>query len=324
MGKLYTKSLKAVPGFPNIPKQNITRNASGHLQADPARFPGPGSSSSCLAGGQKLAACLKTNNDSSPEACGCKNGNEGMRNLTGYLRSLGFRFGIYTAAGVNACDGAHGTSEGFEQQDADLFFNDWQAEYLMVDTCGTPPLPPPHGPAPGYVGGQGRWEMTKWHDLIAASRPLAPSRSSCHIGCGSSFAGPTLAAKPCNSGHSTPAGTTPGWSELQRQPRGQRRIPLPPPLSPFSPPPSFPGAWCVRACAGYEESKQERCADVPHAEMSGCCADLLCARVLAGCALRLVCARALATVRCATLRRGLRGQITWVAYRGGHILGSLG
>jgi hypothetical protein len=279
--------------------------------------------------GQKLAACLKTNNDSSPEACGCKNGNEGMRNLTGYLRSLGFRFGIYTAAGVNACDGAHGTSEGFEQQDADLFVNDWQAEYLMVDTCGTPPLPPPHGPAPGYVGGQGRWEMTKWHDLIAASRPLAPSRSSCHIGCGSSFAGPTLAAKPCNSGHSTPAGTTPGWSELQRQPRGQRRIPLPPPLSPFSPPPSFPGAWCVRACAGYEESKQERCADVPHAEMPGawargCCADLLCARVLAGCALRLVCARALATVRCATLRSGLRGQITWVAYRGGHILGSLG
>ena len=69
---------KAVPGFPNIPKQNITRNASGHLQADPGRFPGPGSSSSCLAGGQKLAACLKTNNDSSPEACGCKNGNEGM------------------------------------------------------------------------------------------------------------------------------------------------------------------------------------------------------------------------------------------------------
>ena len=72
-----------------------------------------------------------------------------MRNLTGYLRSLGFRFGIYTAAGVNACDGAHGTSEGFEQQDADLFVNDWQAEYLMVDTCGTPPLPPPHGLAPG-------------------------------------------------------------------------------------------------------------------------------------------------------------------------------
>ena len=35
---------------------------------------------------------------------------EGMRNLTGYLRTLGFRFGIYTAAGVNACDGAHGTS----------------------------------------------------------------------------------------------------------------------------------------------------------------------------------------------------------------------
>jgi hypothetical protein len=47
-----------------------------YLQADPARFPGPGSSSSCLAGGPELAACLMANNDSSPEACGCKNGNE--------------------------------------------------------------------------------------------------------------------------------------------------------------------------------------------------------------------------------------------------------
>ena len=65
---------QAVPGFPNIPKQNITRNASGHLQADPARFPGPGSSASCLAGGPELAECLLKNNDSSPEACGCKNG----------------------------------------------------------------------------------------------------------------------------------------------------------------------------------------------------------------------------------------------------------
>ena len=63
-----------MPGFPNVPKQNITRNATGHLQVDPARFPGPRSSLSCLAGGEELAACLLANNDSSPEACGCKNG----------------------------------------------------------------------------------------------------------------------------------------------------------------------------------------------------------------------------------------------------------
>ena len=51
--------------------------------------------------------------------------------------------GIYTAAGQHACDGAQGTSEGFEQQDADLFVNDWGAEYLMIDSCGTPTMPPP-------------------------------------------------------------------------------------------------------------------------------------------------------------------------------------
>ena len=191
-----------VPGFPAIPKQNITRNASGHLQVDPARFPGPGSSASCLRGGAELKACLIENNYSSPEACGCRNGNEGMRNLTNYLRSLGFRFGIYTAAGVNACDGAHGTSEGFEQQDADLFVNDWKAEYLMVDTCGTPAMPPPHGPAPGAPGGQGRWEMTAWHDMLAAKQAAGAKPvllHNCHIGCGSNFAGPTLAVKPCNA-----------------------------------------------------------------------------------------------------------------------------
>ena len=193
---------QAVPGFPHIPRQNITRNSSGHLQADPARFPGPGSSASCLAGGPQLAQCLLKNNDSSPEACGCVNGNEGVRNLTDYLRSLGFKFGIYTAAGSNACDGAHGTSEGFEQQDADLFVNDWKSEYLMVDTCGTPPMPPPHGPPPGYAGGQGRWEMSKWHDMLASKQAAGAKPIllfDCHIGCGSNFAGPTLAVKKCDA-----------------------------------------------------------------------------------------------------------------------------
>jgi hypothetical protein len=191
-----------VPGFPNIPKQNITRNATGHLQVDAARFPGPGSSAGCLAGGAELAECLLANNYSSPEACGCVNGNEGMRNLTDYLRSLGFKFGIYTAAGINACDGAHGTSEGYEQQDADLFVNDWKAEYLMVDSCGAPAMPPPHGPPPGFPGGQGRWELTRWHNMLAAKQQSGAQPillHDCHIGCGSNFAGPTLAVKPCDA-----------------------------------------------------------------------------------------------------------------------------
>jgi hypothetical protein len=49
-----------------------------------------------------------------------------MRNLTGYLRALGFRFGIYTAAGVNACDGAHGTHSSpgrYTHSDATLYIS---------------------------------------------------------------------------------------------------------------------------------------------------------------------------------------------------------
>ena len=41
---------------------------------------------------------------------------DGIKAVADYVHSKGLKFGIYTAAGVNACDGAHGTSEGFEQQ----------------------------------------------------------------------------------------------------------------------------------------------------------------------------------------------------------------
>jgi hypothetical protein len=40
MGFAENGDPQAVPGFPKIPRQNISRNASGFLQADPARFPG--------------------------------------------------------------------------------------------------------------------------------------------------------------------------------------------------------------------------------------------------------------------------------------------
>eukprot|EP01047_Picozoa_sp_COSAG01_P048057 COSAG01_NODE_4647_length_4852_cov_3.841153_4_plen_257_part_00 len=72
----------------------------------------------------------------------------------------------------------------------------------MVDTCGTPAMPPPHGPPPGAVGGQGRWEMTKWHSMIAAKQAQGAKPvllHDCHIGCTSNFAGPTLAVKKCNA-----------------------------------------------------------------------------------------------------------------------------
>ena len=87
---------------------------------------------------------------------------------------------------------------GYEQQDADLFVNDWKAEYLMVDSCGAPAVPPPHGPPPGFPGGQGRWELTRWHNMLAAKQQSGAQPillHDCHIGCGSNFAGPTLASR---------------------------------------------------------------------------------------------------------------------------------
>ena len=147
---------------------NITRNASGFLVVDPVRFPG---------------------------------GNEGMRALTDKIRGMGFRWGHYTEAGTAGCNGAKGSSEGFETQDAALFFDDFKSEYLMVDSCGVVSRPPPDGPPPGYNGGQARWEMSKWRTLIDAAQQKGGKPivlHDCHNGCGSGFGGPTLAALPCN------------------------------------------------------------------------------------------------------------------------------
>jgi hypothetical protein len=158
-------------------KGNITRNASGHLQVDPVRFPG---------------------------------GNEGMRALVTQVRQLGFKWGSYTESGTAGCNGARGSSEGHEEKDAALFFGDFQSEYLMVDGCGIEVQPPPHGPpkdwpvCPGCSPrhAQSRWEMTKWRSLIdeAVAKGAPPIvLHDCHNGCGSDFGGPTLALAPCDA-----------------------------------------------------------------------------------------------------------------------------
>ena len=87
---------------------NITRNATGFLQVDPTKFPG---------------------------------GNDGFTQMTDQIRSMGYKWGSYTEAGTSGCNGAKGSSEGFEEQDAALFFDEWQSEYLMVDSCGVQQRP---------------------------------------------------------------------------------------------------------------------------------------------------------------------------------------
>ena len=119
-----------------------------------------------------------------------------------------------TESGTAGCNGAKGSSEGFEAQDAALFFDDFKSEYLMVDGCGIEVQPPPHGPpkdwpvCPGCSPrhAQSRWEMTKWRALIDATVSKDPTffddgimLHDCHNGCGSEFGGPTLALAPCNT-----------------------------------------------------------------------------------------------------------------------------
>ena len=116
------------------PGGNITRNATGFLQVDPVKFPGDA-------------------------ATGVEAGNAAMRALVDELRGMGYKWGAYTEAGTAGCNGAQGSSEGYEEQDAALFVDEWKSEYLMIDSCGVKQQPPPHGPPPGFPGGQARWEM---------------------------------------------------------------------------------------------------------------------------------------------------------------------
>lgn len=67
-----------------------------------------------------------------------------MRALTDYIHGLGLKAGIYTDAGANTCasygDGDSGgigsAIYGHEEQDARLFFGDWNFDFIKIDYCG--------------------------------------------------------------------------------------------------------------------------------------------------------------------------------------------
>jgi alpha-galactosidase len=74
-----------------------TRDGSGNLQADPAKFP------------------------------------SGMKALGDYLHSKGFKFGIYEDRGTATCYGLPG-SYGHETEDAALFAS-WGVDFVKIDNC---------------------------------------------------------------------------------------------------------------------------------------------------------------------------------------------
>ena len=81
-----------------------SRDSSGNLVADPARFP------------------------------------HGMNGLGDYLHERGLKIGIYEDGGLKTCEGYPG-SYGHFQQDANLFAS-WGADYIKLDTCNFPSTPP--------------------------------------------------------------------------------------------------------------------------------------------------------------------------------------
>jgi alpha-galactosidase len=68
----------------------------------------------------------------------------GMRSLTEYIHSRGLKAGIYTDAGRNTCgsvydNDVHGIGVGIYgnmERDLDLFFRQWNFNFIKVDWCG--------------------------------------------------------------------------------------------------------------------------------------------------------------------------------------------
>ncbi len=67
----------------------------------------------------------------------------GMRSLVDYIHGLGLKAGIYSDAGDNTCGSgnrhAWGIGVGFaghEEEDCQLYFRDWDFDFIKVDYCG--------------------------------------------------------------------------------------------------------------------------------------------------------------------------------------------
>lgn len=70
----------------------------------------------------------------------------GLRRLVDYLHNKGLKAGIYTDAGANTCGSYWATPKdtmgigvglyGHDKQDFDLFFNEWDFDFVKIDYCG--------------------------------------------------------------------------------------------------------------------------------------------------------------------------------------------
>lgn len=68
----------------------------------------------------------------------------GLRCVVDYIHNLGLKAGIYSDAGANTCgsrwdadpNGVGVGLYGYEEQDADLYFNQWGFDFIKIDYCG--------------------------------------------------------------------------------------------------------------------------------------------------------------------------------------------
>ncbi len=68
----------------------------------------------------------------------------GMRCVSDHIHSLGLKAGIYSDAGANTCGSRYDNDEngfgaglyGHEEQDARLYFGEWDFDFIKIDYCG--------------------------------------------------------------------------------------------------------------------------------------------------------------------------------------------
>eukprot|EP00040_Diaphanoeca_grandis_P023005 m.124567 g.124567 ORF g.124567 m.124567 type:complete len:580 (-) comp29065_c0_seq7:159-1898(-) len=106
------------------------RNATGFIQADPARFPPPG----------------------------------GIKAAIDYVHSKNLTFGLYTCGGKTACMSSRAGSRGHWVQDANVFA-EWEVDWVKMDWCGGSDILGSYGNMSKALNATGRamgFNMCEW------------------------------------------------------------------------------------------------------------------------------------------------------------------
>ena len=59
----------------------------------------------------------------------------GIKKVIEYIHSKGFKYGHYTDAGQDACDGDKLMSQDYTYQDLSLFINEYDIDMIKIDAC---------------------------------------------------------------------------------------------------------------------------------------------------------------------------------------------